>query len=162
MSRRPRFFLLPACLLALWLVVNGSLALSDWLIGLAFAFAVTALTNRARPLHAAPRRLGLMLALCGRVSIDIVRANIAAGRIILAAGKRPPRSAFLDIPLDLVDPHGLAMLSVIVTATPDTVWIRYRPESRLLTLHVLDLDDAAARRRMIKERYERPLMEIFA
>ena len=162
MNRRWRSLLLPAGLLALWLLVNGSLAVSDWLLGLVFALAVTALTNRARPLHAAPRRLGLMLALCGRVLVDIVRANIAAGRIILAAGKRPPRSAFLDIPLDLVDPHGLAMLIVIVTATPGTVWIRYRTESRVLTLHILDLDDAAAIRRTIKERYERPLMEIFA
>ncbi len=162
MSRRSQSFLLPACLVVLWLVVNESLAFADWLIGLAFALAVTALTNRARPLHAAPRRLGLILALCGRVLVDVVRANIVAGRIILLAGRRAPRSAFVDIPLDLVDPHGLAMLSVIVTATPGTVWIGYQPESRLLTLHVLDLDDETAMRRTIKERYERPLMEIFA
>ena len=162
MIGRLRRFLMPAGLLVFWLVANKSLAWSDWLLGGFFALAATALTNRVRPLHAVPRRLGVALMLCCQVLADIVQANIETGRVILRAGRRPPNSVFIEIPLEIRNPHGLALLSIIITATPGTVWVDLDPESNSLTLHVLDLEDEAAVRRTIKERYERPLMEIFA
>ena len=161
MIERMRRFLMPACLLVFWLVINKSLAGADWLLGGAFALAANALTRRVRPLHAVPRHLGVMLALCGRVLADIVRANIETGQVILYAARRPPHSAFLDIPLEMRNPHGLAMLSIIITAMPGTAWAGLNPENNVLTLHVLDLKDSAGVQRTIKERYERPLMEIF-
>ena len=162
MSGRLQRLLMPAGLLALWLAVNKSLGWSDWLLGGFFALAATALTNRVRPLHAVPRHFGVALMLCCRVLADIVQANIETGRVILRVGRRPPNSAFIDIPMEMRNPHALAMLSIIITATPGTVWVGFDPESHLLTLHVLDLEDEASVRRTIKELYERPLMEIFA
>ena len=67
----------------------------------------------------------------------------------------------MKIQLDMRAPHGLAMLSIIVTATPGTVWAGHDAERNVLTLHVLDLQDEAAWVHTIKHRYERPLMEIF-
>ena len=56
--------------------------------------------------------------------VDIVHSNVAVGRIVLGlSGKRAIRSGFLEIPLDLRDPHGLAALATIVTSTPGTVWV---------------------------------------
>ena len=69
------------------------------------------------------------------------------------------RSGFLDIPLELRDPHALAILAAIVTSTPGTAWAGLSPDGRTLTLHVLDLKDEAAWIQTIKDRYERPLME---
>jgi len=92
---------------------------------------------------------------------DIIRSNLAVGSIILGASRRQPQAGFMKIPLDMRDPHGLAMLTIIVTAAPGTVWARHDTDSNVLTLHASDLQDEAAWVRTIKQRYERPLMEVF-
>jgi multicomponent K+:H+ antiporter subunit E len=71
------------------------------------------------------------------------------------------RSGFLEVPLALRDPHGLAALSTIVTSTPGTIWADLSADGAVLTLHVLDLRDERAAIATIKHRYERLLMEIF-
>jgi multicomponent K+:H+ antiporter subunit E len=87
---------------------------------------------------------------CGRVSL-----------VILGGPERRRNSGFLDIPLDLRDPHGLAVLACIVNSTPGTVWAELSDDRSLLTLHVLDLRDEQAWIDTIKTRYEKPLMAIF-
>ena len=158
MSRRP---LLEGLLLAMWLIVNESLALHHWLLGTAFALGIAALVRALRPQIAHPRRLGVALRLSWHVLCDVVRSNLAVGRIILGTLRQQPKIGFLRIPLEMRDPHGLAMLAVIITATPGTVWAGHDPADNVLTLHVLDLQDEAAWLQTIKQRYERPLMEIF-
>ncbi|MFC7544175.1 Na+/H+ antiporter subunit E [Siccirubricoccus deserti] len=65
------------------------------------------------------------------------------------------------IPLDMRNPYGLAALACIVTATPGTVWVEYDSTRSTMLLHVLDLIDEAQWRQIIKDHYERPLMEVF-
>ena len=149
-------------LLLMWLLVNDSLALHHWLFGLIFAFPVGRLARTLRPRTAHPRRLGLALLLCWHVFWDVVRSNLAVGRIILGTVRQQqPKVGFMKIPLEMRDPHGLAALAIIITATPGTVFAHLDPNSNVLTLHVLDLQDEATWLRTIKQRYERPLMEIF-
>jgi multicomponent K+:H+ antiporter subunit E len=40
---------------------------------------------------------------------------------VLNAGRRPPRSRFVKVPLDLRDANGLAALAMICTVVPGTV-----------------------------------------
>ena len=68
---------------------------------------------------------------------------------------------FMTIPLDMRSRHGLAVLSIIITSTPGTLWVNYDATKATLLLHVLDLVDEAVWIRTIKGRYERLLMEIF-
>lgn len=157
-ARRP---LLESLLLAMWLVVNESLAVHHWLLGAAFAIGIAALVRALRPKIAHPRRLSVALRLSWHVFCDVVRSNLAVGRIILGTLHQQPEIGFLRIPLEMRDPHGLAMLAVIITATPGTVWAGHDPADNVLTLHVLDLKDEGAWLHTIKQRYERPLMEIF-
>ena len=96
------------------------------------------------------------------VLIEIVRSNNAVSRIILlphSSGTR--RAGFVLVPLDMRSPYGLAALACIVTATPGTVWVEYDPARSAMLLHVLDLVDEEAWVRIIKERWEHRLMEIF-
>ena len=90
-----------------------------------------------------------------------MRSNIAVARIVLHGGRRDRTAGFLDIPLELRDPAGLALLACIVTATPGTAWAGYDAERGVLTLHILDLIDEADWIRIIKGRYESRLMEMF-
>ena len=69
---------------------------------------------------------------------------------------------FVEIPLELRDPYGLAMLACIITSTPGTLWVDFNEASGTLTIHVLDLVDQTEWVRTIKGRYERLLLEIFA
>lgn len=163
MKRPPLLPLLPIVLLLVWLLLNDSLATGQLVLGLCFALLVSLLITRLRPLPAWPRRPLVVLVLIWHVFLDIVRSNIAVGRIVLGATneRQQPHIGFVKIPLDMRDPHGLAMLSIIITGTPGTVWAGHDPLANTLNLHVLDLQDEAAWIRTVKQRYERPLMEIF-
>lgn len=162
MKSKPLLPLLPVFLVLAWLLLNNSVGLGQLLLGVLFAMLIGWAVARLRPLPAWPRRLQVAIGLLVRVSVDIVRSNVAVSSLILC---RPfnlqPSSGFIHIPLQLRDPHGLAMLSIIVTATPGTVWSGHDLDSNVLTLHVLDLQDEVAWVRTIKQRYEYSLMEIF-
>ena len=156
---RPFLLLLP---LALWLVLNESLAPGHVVLGTGLALAAAAVFSRIEGRVPAPlRRPTVAVRLAAAVIADIVRSNVAVARIVLGLGRRDRRDGFLEIALALRDPAGLAALACIVTATPGTSWVRYDRADNRLTIHVLDLADGDALAREIKSRYERPLMEIF-
>ncbi len=92
---------------------------------------------------------------------DIVRSNWAVSHIILGRRRHERTSGFIHIPLDLRDRYGLAVLAIIITSTPGTLWVEYEAATGRLLLHVLDLVDEETWARLIKDRYERRLMEIF-
>ncbi|MFA4898762.1 MAG: Na+/H+ antiporter subunit E [Brevundimonas sp.] len=92
---------------------------------------------------------------------DIVRSNWAVSHIILGRRRHERISGFIHIPLDLRDRYGLAVLAIIITSTPGTLWVEYESATGRLLLHVLDLVDEETWVRLIKDRYERRLMEIF-
>jgi multicomponent K+:H+ antiporter subunit E len=160
-QRQPLMWSLPLALLAMWLMLNDSLALGQWLLGIALVMFVILTSASMRPLRARLRRPWVMVRLAVHVLIDITRSNFEVLGIILGPAERRRHGGFLEIPLDLRDPHGLAMLAAIVTSTPGTVWADLSADGTVLTLHVLELKDREYWLRTIKQRYERPLMEIF-
>jgi len=99
--------------------------------------------------------------LTGAVVADVIRSNWAVARIILGMRAHERVSGFVQLPLELRDRYGLAVLSIIITSTPGTLWVEYEAATGRLLLHVLDLVDEEAWVRLIKDRYERRLMEIF-
>lgn len=153
--------LLSAALLLLWLMLNQSLAPGQILLGALLGLAVPRLTLPLRPIQARPRK-PFVIAVLVLVSLrEIILSCFNVSRLILNAGRVKPQSQFIRIPLDLRDPHGLAVLSCIINATPGTVWVEILDGSQDLALHVFDLHDEQWWIDTIKTRYERPLMEIF-
>ncbi len=158
--------ILPHPVLSLGLFV-ASVMLSDSLappsIALALLVAVAA-PHIMTPLGVEPVRLGAplaMLRLTGLVAMDILRSNWAVSQILLGGRRGERVSGFIQVPLDLRARYGLAVLAVIVTSTPGTLWVEYDRTSGRLLIHVLDLVDEAAWVRLIKGRYESLLIEIF-
>jgi multicomponent K+:H+ antiporter subunit E len=91
-----------------------------------------------------------------------VQSNYHVARIVLGlTGERGINAAFVDIPLRLRDPHGLAVLAAILTSTPGTVWANLSDDGSVLTVHVLDLTDEEIWKEMVRHRYESLLLEIF-
>ena len=157
-----RQVLLSFLLLGIWLLLNQTLAPGQIALGAALALLLGWMSTTLRPLRPRVRSLHAAIGLVFLVLADIVRSNVAVARIVLGlVGDREIRSGFVEIPLEMRDAHGLAMLAAILTATPGTVWVDLSADGSMLTVHLLDLKDEAAWIRWIKERYERRLMRIF-
>lgn len=162
MTRLLPFPIASASLLLLWLLLNQSLSLGHLLLGVMVAAMGGLALAALQPPKARPRRLGAICRLAALVLADIARSNIAVARIILGLERRRWISGFVEIPLELRDPYGLATLACIITSTPGTLWVDFDPARGTLTIHVLDLVDKTEWVRTIKGRYERLLLEIFA
>ncbi len=153
--------LLSAALLLMWLLLTR---FSPGHLVLGSVIAVIAGLALARIEPEAPRirAWGALVRLTGIVSVDIVRSNWAVARLMLTNGRHGARrSAFVEIPLRLRDPVALALLAVILTATPGTAWLEYERESGVLLLHVFDMIEEEAWRVLIRDRYEALLLEVF-
>jgi multicomponent K+:H+ antiporter subunit E len=150
------------CLTVVWLILQQTIAPDQILLGVTLGLLFAAASSRLRPLRAHLRRIDLAGALILVVIWEIVQSNIAVARIVLGLVRnREVRSGFVQIPLELRDPHGLAALAAIITATPGTVWAGLSADGKYLALHILDIDDEQRWIRYIKDRFEHPLMRIF-
>jgi multicomponent K+:H+ antiporter subunit E len=150
-----------AGLLILWLLLNN-LSVGHILLGGAVALIGGWALAALEPPKARARRLLAVFHLAALVVADIVRSNLAVARIILGLERSRFTSGFVEIPLELRDPYGLATLACIITSTPGTLWVDFNEASGTLTIHVLDLVDKTEWVRTIKGRYERLLLEIFS
>ena len=151
---------LSALVFCFWLLMNDAVTVGHVLMALLLAVLVPPFSARldrefARigSLRGVPR----MLAVLG---LDIVRSNIVVAAQVLGP-ERNIRPGFVWVPLDIHNIHGIAVLTSIITLTPGTVSSVLSDDRRHLLVHVLDLKDADAVVRHIKQRYEAPLMAIF-
>jgi multicomponent K+:H+ antiporter subunit E len=146
----------------MWLLLNQTLALGQIALGTVLALALVYASTALRPSQPHLHRPYLAVGLALLVLQDVVQSNIRVARIVLGLVRdREVRPGFVAIPLDMRDPHGLAVLAVIVTSTPGTVWVDLSSDGSVLTLHVLDLEDEQQWIDWIKGRYEQRLMKIF-
>lgn len=162
MKRRLPFPLLWVLLVAMWLALNETLASAHLLLGAGVALAAILALSVLQEPQTRLRRPRLAAELLWLVLTDVVRSNIAVARIVLRIGTRKQTAGFLEIPLTLRNPVGLAALACIITSTPGTLWADFDATNGVLTIHVLELVDRSEWIRIIKERYEKPLLEIFA
>lgn len=158
---RRGLFLSALLLPAIWVLLNGTPTPGQLVLGLLLTALALYASSQMRPLSPHPRRPLTAAILLLHVLIDIVRSNFAVAGVILGPAAKRQNAAFMQIPIDMRDPHGLAVLACIITATPGTVWSGLSEDGSVLTLHVLDLQNEAVWVDTIKNRYERPLMEIF-
>jgi len=143
-----------------WLLLQQSIEVSQLLAAAVLGVGVPRL---ALPLLGEPARPGspwLVLRFTAVVIWDIVVSNITVARIVLNPAARP-RPAWVRVALDTRHPTAVTLLATIITTTPGTVSCVVDDERGEILVHALDCGDAAAMAAQIKERYERPLREIF-
>ncbi|MFJ4145530.1 Na+/H+ antiporter subunit E [Pseudomonas sp. NPDC089734] len=152
---------LSLALWALWLMLNLSVSPGTVLLGALFGFLAPLLMAPLRPMPVRIRKPGTILRYVLLVGRDTLVSNLQVFWSIWNLKRRPPRSAFVKVPLDLRDPNGLAALAIVTTVVPGTVWSELALDRSLLLMHVFDLEDEAQFIEHFKTTYERPLMEIF-
>lgn len=146
----------------MWLVLNAPPSPGNIVLALLIGLVVPAVMRALRPAPVRVRRPGLAVRLLFIVLYDMLRSNLDVAKIILGLHRGERRNGFVSIPLDMTTPFGLSVLSIIVTATPGTLWVQYDSHSGRLLMHLLDDADSEDWVRRVKDRYERPLMEIFS
>ncbi len=162
MSRILPHPLLSAALVLMWLMLTR-FSVGHLLLGSVLALIAGFALSRIEPEALRIRSWLAFFGLIGVVFVDIVRSNWAVARLLLTKRRdAAANSAFVLIPLRLTDPALLALLAVIVTATPGTAWIEYDREAGTQLLHVFDMTDEEEWRSLIRDRYEARLMEAFA
>jgi len=148
-------------LLGGWLLLTRSFSAGQLLLGIAVALVMPLLMAPLRPTPGPLRRWARLLRLILRVGVEVVHSALLVAAGVLRARTRPPRGAFVVVPLELRDAHALAALAMISSVVPGTVWSELAPDRSALLVHVFDLEDEAAFIRHFKTDYEQPLKEIF-
>jgi len=148
-------------LVIMWLLLTSPVTPGQTLLAMLCALLGIAGLRALQGPRAGPRRLRPIAGLAANVIVDVLRSNLEVAALVLRPSRRRADAGFVDIPLQLRDPAGLAVLACIITATPGTSWAGYDSRTGLLTMHVLELVDEALYIHVIKSRYERPLLEIF-
>lgn len=157
MTRLAPYPLLAAGLTLMWLLLT-SFSLGNLILGAIAALIAGQAMSALDPVRPRLRRPDLALRLLGRILADVARSNLRVAWLVLRGG--PSRSGFVEIPLTLRDPTGLALLAIVLTSTPGTAWIDYDARRGRLLLHVFDLIDTEDWREIITTRYEPLLLEI--
>lgn len=154
---RPLFSLF---LLLLWLLMVNSLSPGHILLGLALGLGIPFMTREFWPEQARLRHPIPMIRYFLVLLADILRSNLTVAMRILGPQRRL-NPGFLTFPLELDDDFAITLLASTISLTPGTVSTHYDAENRTLLIHALHLDDEAETIEAIKQRYERPLKEMF-
>ncbi|KRB59459.1 cation:proton antiporter [Rhizobium sp. Root708] len=153
--------ILTACLILMWLLLNG-FTLGQFVLGALVAVVASWAMATLRPERPNLAKWYLLPKLFCQVVYDIVVSNLAVAWVILRSGRRRHSPGFLTIHLEIRNQFALALLAVILTSTPGSAWLEYDSNDNTVLLHVLDIQNEAAWRDTIKNRYEKLLLEIFA
>jgi multicomponent K+:H+ antiporter subunit E len=148
-------------LLLVWLLVARRVDASQILLGALLGWLVPLLMPRLLLRHVRVRRPRVVLRFIATVLVDVVQSNLVVARGVLRGRRRPTTPAFVTIPLELHDPLGLAVLAMVTTVVPGTVWSELSLDRSRLLLHVWDAPDPELFVAYYKARYEQPLREIF-
>ncbi|MGN7292988.1 Na+/H+ antiporter subunit E [Rhizobium sp. SAFR-030] len=153
--------ILSLCLVLMWLLLNG-FTVGHLLFGSMVAIFAGWAQAALRPDKPRLRKWYLLPKLFVVVFVDVIRSNIAVAWLLLQGKRRQNTSGFLLVPLKIEDPTALAIMAVILTATPGSAWLEYDSGDKTVLIHVLDLIDKETWAATIKQRYEALLLEIFA
>lgn len=143
-----------------WLLLVRSVSPGHLVLGAVLGFTVPFLT---RPFWEVPPdvlRYRPAFRLVPLFLWDVLVANIRVAALIVNPRRRP-RPAWIVIPLDIRDPYAITTLANMISLTPGTVSSKLTPDRLQLLVHVVDTDDPEGEVTRIKQRYERPLQEIF-
>ena len=151
---------LSAGLLVVWLLLQSTLALAHLLLGAVIAVGVPLFTQRFWPEPVRLQATPALLRLLAHLLWDILVANFAVARITLgpASALKP---AFVRVPVELEDDFALTVLAGVVSLTPGSLSAEISFDRRHVIVHALALEDEAELVKSIKQRYERPIKEIF-
>lgn len=147
-------------LFTVWLLLNNSVSAGHIVLATFFAITIPWLVRGMRDEH--PRILKPWLAIRYVLMVmwDIVVANLEVALLIIGPVKRL-KPGFIAVPIEMTSELGITILASTVSLTPGTVSAEVSKDRAWLYIHALHLDNEAELIKSIKQRYEKPIKEIF-
>ncbi|MCZ2157839.1 Na+/H+ antiporter subunit E [Bartonella sp. 220] len=150
-----------AAIVFMWLTLNG-FSLDQLLLGIIVALFSGWVVQFLELEKITLKNWRAVFRLIFRVFIDSIISNISVAFFVFTKRLQKQQSGFIVVPLLLESYTALAVLACILAITPGTVWIAYNRKNGELLLHILNLKDGYDYQRLIKQRYEKLLLEIFS
>ncbi|MFD2230180.1 Na+/H+ antiporter subunit E [Alkalimarinus sediminis] len=165
MKTNPRFRLLPMpvhslLLFVVWLLLNNTVAPGHLVLATLLAIGIPLLTSGMQDPQPGFRKPLQTMRYALMVIGDIIVANFEVALLVIGPSKKL-NPAFIAVPLDIQHEFPITILASTVSLTPGTVSAEVSDNKQWLYVHVLHLTDKDELISLIKQRYERPLMEIF-
>ncbi len=151
---------LTLALIIIWQLLANDLALGTLLMGTLLGVLIPLSVNSFWLKPPALRKPVLMLRFCLLVLLDILIASFEVAKLVLGPNRRL-HPAFVVYPLELKDDFAISILANTISLTPGTVSADVSDDRCSLLVHGLDVQDDEQLIEFIKQRYERPLLEIF-
>lgn len=154
--------LLTLILAIVWILLQNDITAGMAVFGVILGILIPWATSIWWPDTPQGFRMGKMISYSLIVLWDIVLANIEVAWIVLTVPNSKLKPAWIVVPLELRQPEAITVLAGTITLTPGTVSADLSDSGHSLLVHVLHTDDPDGERDIIKERYERRLLEVFA
>lgn len=139
-----------ALLLAIWVLLWGSLTPANVVSGLAVVTLVMVVVTDTR-VHARRPTIRLLAAVRFflRVGADLLRANLVVTREIVSRGSSI-KTGVVEVPLPLCSDGLLTLVANVLALTPGTMPLEVAREPATIYVHVLHLHDIDAVRRDVQ------------
>lgn len=154
--------LLANILLALaWTALQGSLSLTNLVVGYGLGYLVLQLLSRGGVL---PRRymgkVGTFIGLFAFLIYELVLANIKLA-IDVVRPRSTVRPGVIRLPLDVTSDAEILLLAALINLTPGSVALDVSEDRRTMYVHVLHMETPDKSREEIKHGFERRVLKLF-
>lgn len=146
-------------LFIIWQFLSDGISGASLVLGLILAWAIPQMTQGFWPERPTFFKSWRMPGYLMRVLWDIVVASVQVARLILSP--RKPRPMFVSYPLELEQPLAITILASTISLTPGTVTVDVSDDNKILLVHALDAENSDEVINAIRDRYEKPLLEMF-
>jgi multicomponent K+:H+ antiporter subunit E len=165
MKAQPKFRILPmpfhsVLLFIVWLLLNNTVAPGHLVLGAFLAIVIPLFTSGMQDPQPGLHKPFIIIRYVFMVIGDIIVANFEVALLVIGSSKNLT-PAFVAVPLNIEHEFPITILASTVSLTPGTVSAEISEDKQWLYVHVLNLSDKDELIALIKQRYERPLMEIF-
>ncbi|GGN30222.1 MULTISPECIES: Na+/H+ antiporter subunit E [Marinomonas] len=147
-------------LFVVWLLLNNSISAGHIVLATFFAITIPWLVTGMRDEHPKILKPWLAIRYVLMVMKDILTANVEVALLIVGPVKKL-KPGFVAIPIDVDSDLGITILASTVSLTPGTVSAEVSKDRAWLYVHSLHLENEAELIESVKQRYERPIKEIF-
>ncbi|PYF81133.1 multisubunit potassium/proton antiporter PhaE subunit [Marinomonas alcarazii] len=147
-------------LFVVWLLLNNSVSAGHMVLAAFFAITIPLLVNGMRDEHPKILKPWLAIRYVLMVLKDILTANVEVALLIIGPIKKL-KPGFVAVPINISSDLGITVLASTVSLTPGTVSAEVSKDKAWLYIHALHLDNEAELIESIKQRYEKPIKEIF-
>lgn len=143
-----------------WQLLNNTFSAGHMVLGAVLAIAIPILVQDFLPDKVCFQKPLLAFKFLGRLLKDIMIANMLVARWLLGSNKHL-KPAFMRLRLDIQSPLGINILASTISLTPGTVSCDVSADGQYLLIHALHVDDLEKAVQDMKDRYEKPLLEMF-